>query len=109
MAQDSLEKPLVSDCGAVRVAGRHDRKLEERCRPSVKHLNVYGVDLLQLLCQNGVVIGVQDLQKGQDKIAAEGAGDISRLESGECSPELVDARLSRGSGKADDDLCASLL
>jgi hypothetical protein len=104
VARDGLEEPLVSDYGAVRMVGWHDWELEERSRPPVKHLNVHGVDLLQLLRQNSVVVRVQDLRESQDKIAAEGAGDISRLESGKRSPELVNARLSRGSGKADDDL-----
>ena len=64
VARDGLEKPLTGDCRAVRVAGRHDRELEERSRPSIKHLNVHSVDFLELLRQNGVVVSVQDLRKG---------------------------------------------
>ena len=64
VARDGLEKPLVSDCGAIWVVGRHDRKLEERSLPSIKHLNVHSVDFLELLHQNGMVVRVQNLRKG---------------------------------------------
>ena len=71
VSRNGLEEPLVGDCGAVRVAGQHDRKLEERGRSPVKYLNVYGIDFLQLLRQDGVVIGVQNLREGKDKVAVK--------------------------------------
>ena len=40
------------------MSGRHKRELEERCRSSVEHLNVYRVDFLELLDQNCMVVGV---------------------------------------------------
>ena len=58
VAGDGLVQPLVGDRGAVRVSGRHKRELEERCRSSVEHLNVYRVDFLELLDQNCMVVGI---------------------------------------------------
>ena len=49
VARDGFEKPLAGDWQAVRVAGRHNRELEERRRSSIKHLNIHVVDLLELL------------------------------------------------------------
>ena len=86
------------------MAGRHKRELEERSCSSVKHLNVYCVDLLQLLRQNGVVIGIQHLRKGEDEVATQSAGDIGWLERGERPPELVDTRLFRWIREPDDNL-----
>ena len=40
------------------MSGRHKGELEERSGSSVEHLNVYGVDFLELLDQNCMVIGV---------------------------------------------------
>jgi hypothetical protein len=104
VSRNGLEEPLVSDCGAVQVAGRHDRKLEERGRSPVKYLNVYGIDLLQLLRQDGVVIGVQNLREGKDKVASQSVGDIGGLKNRERPPKLVDAWLFRWIGELDDDL-----
>ena len=86
VARDSFEQPLTCDFRAVRVTSRHERKFEERCRSSVKHLNIHSVDLLELLRQGGVVFGFQHLREGEDKITAQSVGDISRLESGEHPP-----------------------
>ena len=69
VARYGLEQPLAGDCGAVRVVGRHKREFEERGHSSVEHLNVHCVDLLQLLCQNGVIVGIQHLRKGEDEVA----------------------------------------
>ena len=86
------------------MAGRHNRELEERGRSPVKYLNVYGVDLLQLLRQDGVIFRVQNLREGEDKVASQSAGDIGGLKNRERSPKLVDARLFRWVGESDDDL-----
>jgi hypothetical protein len=86
------------------MMGWHDREFEERGRSPVKHLNIHTVDLLELLCQNGVIVSVQDLCKGQDEIAPQGAGDISRLENGERTPQLVDTWLAWWVGESYDDL-----
>ena len=56
VASDSLMKPLVGDCGAVWMSGRHKRELEERRGSSVKHLDVHGVDLPKLLDQCCMVV-----------------------------------------------------
>ena len=86
------------------MVGWHNRKLEERCRPPVKYLNVYGVDFLQLLGQNGVVVRVQDLRKGEDKVTAQRTGDIRWLECRKRAPKLVYAWLFCGVRESDDDL-----
>ena len=51
VAGNGLVEPLVGDWGAVRMAGWHKGEFEEGSRPPVQHLNVHGVDLLQLLDQ----------------------------------------------------------
>ena len=56
VASNSLVKPLVGDCRAVRMSGRHKRELEERRGSSVKHLDVHGVDLPKLLDQCCMVV-----------------------------------------------------
>ena len=85
------------------MAGQHNRKFEERGCSSVKHLNVYCVDFLQLLRQNGVVIRIQYLQKGEDKVTAQSVGNVGQLKCGERPPELVDIWLFRWVGEPDDD------
>ena len=69
VAGNGFVEPLVSDWRAVGVARRHKRELEEGCRSSVQHLNVYGVDLLQLSDQRRVVVGIQHVRESEDEIA----------------------------------------
>ena len=68
VARDGLVQPLVSDCSAVWMTSWYEWKLEEGGSPPVKHLNVYRVDLLQLLDERCVVVGIQNLRKGEDII-----------------------------------------
>ena len=86
VADDGLVEPLVGDWGTIRVAGRHERELEERCCSSVKHLNVYRVDLLQLLDQRSVVVRIQHMRESEDEVTPKREGDVGRFEDGECPP-----------------------
>ena len=83
MAGDGRVKPLIRDCRAVRVPCRHQGEFEERSGPSVEHLNIYRVDFLELSCQNGVIVRVQNLAEGKDEITPKCEGDVRGLKSGE--------------------------
>ena len=80
MARNGRMEPLIRDCRAVGMPRGHQREFQERGRPPVEHLNVHGVDLLELLRQDGVVVRVQHLRKSEDKIPPKSEGDVGRLE-----------------------------
>ena len=61
VVRNSLVKPLIRDCRTVGVLRRHQRAFEEGGCPPVEHLNVHGIDLLELLSQSGMVVRVQHL------------------------------------------------
>ena len=86
VARNGLVEPLVGDWGAVRVAGWHKGEFEEGGRPPVQHLNIQGVDLLQLLDQRHVVVRVQHVREREDKIAPKGESDVGGFEGGERPP-----------------------
>ena len=87
------------------MASQHKRELEEGGGPPVKHLNVYGVDFLQLLDERCVVVGIQDLRKGEDIITPKGDSDVGWFKDRQRAPELVDRRKMLGViGEPHDDL-----
>ena len=73
------------------MTSRHKGKLEEGGHPSVKHLNVYGVDFLELLDERCMIVGIQDLRKGKDVITPKGDSDIGWLKHCQRAPELIDS------------------
>ena len=68
------------------MAGRHEGKFEEGGGPSVQYLNVHGVDLLQLLDQRRVVVGVQYVRERKDEVTPERKGDVGRFKGGKRPP-----------------------
>ena len=67
-------------------------------------MNVYGIDLLELLDQHCIVIGVQHLRESEDIVAAKGKTNVRWLEDHQCTPKLIEARLLGLHGEAEDDL-----
>ena len=86
VAGNGLVEPLVGDWGAVRMAGQHEGEFEEGGCPSVQHLSVYRVDLLQLLDQCSVVVGVQYVRERKDEITPKRQGDVGRFEGSKRPP-----------------------
>ena len=82
----------------------HQREFEEGGCPPVEHLNVHGIDLLELPSQSGVVIRVQHLREGEDEVTPESEGDVGGFESRKrCLESNYGQGLERG-GEADNDL-----
>ena len=97
-------EPLIRDRRAIGVPRRHQREFKEGGCPPVEHLDVHGIDLLELLSQSGVVVRVQHLRKGEDEVALEREGDVGGLEGRKSCFERNYGWGLKGRGEVNDDL-----